>query len=253
MNAAVAAALDARLIASRGTFLLDLDIVLAPGRSLAIVGPNGAGKTTAIMCLIGAVPLDAGRIIVGGRVLDDVEGGIRVPIWRRGVGVVFQDYALFPHLSVLDNVAFGPRMAGRSGQRARLEALELLERFGVAGLAHRRPGEISGGQAQRIAIARAIAVRPTVLLLDEPLAALDVSIREEVRSSLAELLPALGLATILVTHDRADATALADDVIVMENGRCAQRGKMTSLTADPANDYVRRFVATEDEPPTVQG
>jgi molybdate transport system ATP-binding protein len=172
---------------------------------------------------------------IGDRVLDEV------PVEHRRVGYVFQDYLLFPHLSVLENVAFGPRALGHGRGEARAGASMWLERLGLGALAERRPRELSGGQAQRVALARALAAEPQVLLLDEPLAALDVEVRDEVRAELAAHLAEFAGATIVVTHDLADAVALATRTVVLEAGRVTQRGSLADLTAGPATPYVRRL------------
>jgi molybdate transport system ATP-binding protein len=228
--------LTASLRVSRGTFDLNLDLAVEPGRTLALVGPNGAGKSTALGAIAGLVP-NAGTVSVNGRVLDDL------PVEQRRVGYVFQDYLLFPHLTVLENVAFGPRAAGVGRSAARAAASVWLDRLDLAQFATRRPAQLSGGQAQRVALARALAADPEVLLLDEPLAALDVEIRADVRAELAHYLAGFDGVTIVVTHSLADATALAHDAVVLEAGRPTQRGSVADLIARPATPYVERLVA----------
>jgi molybdate transport system ATP-binding protein len=219
--------LDAALAVTRGDFTLELEIAVAPGRTLALLGPNGAGKSTALAALAGLVD-NEGLIVVNGRVLDDV------PVEQRRVGYVFQDYLLFPHLTVLQNVAFGaPRQV----------AEEWLERLDITALASRRPAQLSGGQAQRVALARALATSPDLLLLDEPLAALDVEVRGDVREELAGHLRDWGGLTIVVTHSLDDVTALAQDVVVVERGRASQRGSVRDLVRAPATPYVERLVS----------
>src|SRR5262245_3457396 len=165
--------LDAHIVVDRGTFRLDLPISVAAGEVVALLGPNGAGKTTALRALAGLLPLTAGHIRLASRVLDEPPNRAPVPPERRSIGVVFQDYLLFPHLTALDNVAFGPRRHGVARRAAREQAAGWLDRVGLTGYAHRKPRHLSGGQAQRVALARALAVGPQLLLLDEPLAALD--------------------------------------------------------------------------------
>ncbi len=228
--------LTAELRVARPGFSLDLALTVEPGRTLAIVGPNGAGKSTALDAIAGLVP-NAGTVGVGGRVLDGL------PVEHRRVGYVFQDYLLFPHLTVLENVEFGPRAAGLGRGAARAAASIWMERLDLGGLADRRPAHLSGGQAQRVALARALAIDPDVLLLDEPLAALDVELRDEVRAELATHLAAYPGLTIVVTHSRADVAALAHDVVVLERGRASQRGSLTDLAARPATQYVERLFA----------
>ena len=226
--------LVAELRVERGAFSLDLDFAVEPGRTLALVGPNGAGKSTALGAIAGLVP-NAGTVRVGDRVLDEL------PVEQRRVGYVFQDYLLFPHLTVLENVAFGPRATGMLRADAREAASDWLARLDLAALAQRRPAQLSGGQAQRVALARALATDPEVLLLDEPLAALDVEIRADVRAELATHLADYAGLTIVVTHSLADVAALAHDVIVLERGRATQRGSLAELTAAPATPYVERL------------
>ena len=226
--------LAAQLRVERGAFGLELELAVEPGRTLALVGPNGAGKSTALGAIAGLVP-NAGTVRVGDRVLDEL------PVEQRRVGYVFQDYLLFPHLTVLENVAFGPRATGMPRARAREAASAWLARLDLAALAQRRPAQLSGGQAQRVALARALATDPDVLLLDEPLAALDVEIRADVRAELATHLADYAGLTIVVTHSLADVAALAHDVIVLERGKATQRGSLAELTAAPATPYVERL------------
>ena len=211
---------------TRGAFTLDLDLAVQPGRVLALLGPNGAGKSTALAAIAGLVD-STGSITVGEREIGNV------PTEQRRIGFVFQDYLLFPHLTVLENVAFGS---------TRAVAHEWLRRFELADLANVRPPQLSGGQAQRVALARALAIAPDLLLLDEPLAALDVSIRSSIRDGLASHLRTLEIPTIVVTHDFEDVVALADDVIVIENGVATQRASVRDLVRSPATPYVERLV-----------
>jgi ABC-type sulfate/molybdate transport systems ATPase subunit len=199
--------------------------------TLALVGPSGAGKTSALRAAAGLLRPGSGRITLGDRVWFDAATGIDRRPEERSVGYVFQEYALFPHLSVSDNVAFGGRTRAR----------ELLERFSIAHLANTRPGSLSGGERQRVALARALARDPQVLLLDEPLAALDVQTRDTVRAELRSLLAELSLPTVLVTHDFEDAAALADRVGVLVDGRVLQSGAPSELVAAPASAFVAQF------------
>ena len=252
--------LSAAFSATTGTFTLDLALEVLPGRTLALLGPNGSGKTTAINALAGLIPLTKGRITVGGRVLEDVSSGAFVPPEHRRIGVVFQNYLLFPHLSVLENVAFGlrsrgsppavSRVASNAVERtvarsaARATATSWLERLGIAEFAARKPAELSGGQAQRVALARALAIEPDVLLLDEPLAALDVEVREQVREELAEHIRQFSGVTIVVTHSFADVAALASDVAVLERGQLSQRGSVREIVNAPETPWIQRLVDT---------
>lgn len=224
--------LDAAITATRGAFALEVEF--GAERALAIAGPNGAGKSTLLAALAGLVEA-TGSIRLGERSLDGL------PPEQRRIGCVFQDYLLFPHLTVLENVAFGPRALGRGRVAARATATSWLDRLGIPELADRRPAQLSGGQAQRVALARALATDPELLLLDEPLAALDVEVRDEVRAELAAHLSDWGGLTIVVTHDRADAAALASDILVIEGGRLAQRGTLGQLAAEPATPWIERF------------
>ena len=236
-------ALAATLRVRRGDFTLDLDLSVEPGETVALLGPNGAGKSTTIGCIAGIVAIDEGRIEVDGVVVDDPEAGILVSTEHRHVGLVFQDYRLFPHLSVLENIAFGPRARGVAKQTARAEAADWLDRFDLSAFASAKPASLSGGQSQRVALARALATRPAVLLLDEPLAALDVEIRDDVRAELAGHLRDFAGATLVITHDLADAAALASRVLVIENGSVTQRATLDELTANPATPWVSRLVS----------
>ncbi|MEV5409770.1 ABC transporter ATP-binding protein [Thermopolyspora sp. NPDC052614] len=228
--------LDARLVVTRPAFTLDIALRVAAGEVVALLGPNGAGKTTALRALAGLTALSQGEIVLGGRPLHTL------PAEDRPIGMVFQDYLLFPHLTTLDNVAFGPRCQGASKAEARRIAAELLERVGLADRAAARPRQLSGGQAQRVALARALAVRPELLLLDEPLAALDAHTRMEIRSQLRRHLAGFDGATVLVTHDPLDAMALADRLVVIENGSIVQQGAPAEVARRPRTDYVARLV-----------
>ena len=229
-------ALHADVAVVRGEQRIAAAFDVAPGHPLAIIGPNGAGKSSVLAAIAGLVPLEAGRVAIGSRPVDGL------PPERRRIGVVFQDYVLFPHLTVRDNVAFAARMRGRRAA-ARATAEPWLARYGLAGLADRLPSELSGGQAQRVALARALAADPEVLLLDEPMSALDVEVRAEMRSELATHVREFGGATVIVTHSPADAAALADSVLVLEQGRVTQRGTLDELRSNPATPYVERMLA----------
>ncbi|MEU8654964.1 ABC transporter ATP-binding protein [Streptomyces sp. NPDC048737] len=228
--------LDARLVVDRGDFRLDIALSAAPGDVVALLGPNGAGKTTALRALAGLVPLTGGRLRLDGSVLD------RTPPESRPVGVVFQDYLLFPHLSALDNVAFGPRCHGASKAEARALAAKWLERMGLAEHAGAKPRRLSGGQAQRVALARALATRPRLLLLDEPLAALDARTRLEVRARLRRHLADFEAVAVLVTHDPLDAMVLADRLVVIEDGTVVQEGAPSDIARHPRTDYIAQLV-----------
>jgi molybdate transport system ATP-binding protein len=238
----VTPALDARLLVERPAFRLDLALTAAPGEVVALLGPNGAGKSTALRALAGLLPLTAGHLSLDGTLLEDPATGLHTPAEERPVGVVFQDYLLFPHLSALDNVAFGLRCRGLRRAAARTEARPWLERMGLADHALARPGSLSGGQAQRVALARALAVRPRLLLLDEPLAALDARTRLDVRSRLRRHLAEFEAVAVLVTHDPLDAMVLADRLVVIEDGRQVQTGTPADIARHPRTDYIARLV-----------
>jgi molybdate transport system ATP-binding protein len=214
-------------------FELDLDLEVGV-ETLALAGPSGAGKTSVLRAIAGLARPDRGRIESEGTSWFDARRGIDVPPEQRSVGLVFQDYALFPHLNVERNVAFSA--ANGVG--------ELLDRFGISHLAQARPAELSGGERQRVALARALAREPSVLLLDEPLAALDAQTRARVRTELREHLHAAGLPTIVVTHDFADAAALADRIGVLVAGRLAQVGNAHELIAAPATPFVAELAGS---------
>jgi molybdate transport system ATP-binding protein len=222
---------------------LDLAVDLTVGEEIvAILGPNGAGKTSLLRALAGLLPIDAGRIAVDGQVLDDPAAGVFVPPERRPIGMVFQDYLLFPFLSARENVAFGLRTRKVPKAEARRRADELLARFGLADRALARPSQLSGGQAQRVALARAVVAEPRVLLLDEPLAALDAGARVEIRRRLLDHLARAPGARLLVTHDPVDAAAISDRVVILEAGRAVQAGAMDDIARHPRSTYVADLV-----------
>jgi molybdate transport system ATP-binding protein len=203
-----------------------------------LFGPSGCGKTTVLRCLAGLEKPERGRIHFGGETWFDAAGNIHLSPQRRGIGLVFQDYALFPHLDVEQNVGYGLRsLAAR--ERASLVG-EVLDRYGLAAHARKRPRQLSGGQQQRVALARAIVRRPRLLLLDEPLAALDTALREDLREDLRAQLDALSIPVLLVTHDRAEARLLADQLIVMHQGEVRQAGRAAEVFANPASPEVAR-------------
>ncbi|RZT12531.1 molybdate transport system ATP-binding protein [Kribbella sp. VKM Ac-2569] len=226
---------------SRGSFELALDLTVEPGEVVALLGPNGAGKTTALRAIAGLLALDRGRIALDDTVWDEPPRTFRTPD-RRPIGVVFQDYLLFNHLSCLENVAFGLRARGVEKQTARMEATRWLETVGLSEYARTRPRALSGGQAQRVALARALATDPELLLLDEPLAALDAGTTLHVRAELGQHLNRFEGRTLLVTHDPLDAMVLADRLVIIENGQVVQEGKPTEVAHRPRTDYVAQLV-----------
>jgi molybdate transport system ATP-binding protein len=234
--------LDARVVVERGGFTLDAELAIAPGEVAAVVGPNGAGKSLLVHALAGLAPLTDGRIELDGTVLADVAAGVHVGPDLRPIGVVFQDRLLFPHLSCLDNVAFGPRARGVPRREARRSATALLADVGLSSRAGTRPSELSGGEAQRVAIARALAIAPAALLLDEPLSALDAAARRSMRGELRRRLGGFGGCGLLVTHDLMDALGITDHVVVLEGGRVVQSGSVADVCARPKSSYVAEFV-----------
>ncbi|WP_324274006.1 ABC transporter ATP-binding protein [Blastococcus brunescens] len=225
---------------------LDLDI--AGGEFLALLGPSGCGKTTALRAIAGFDQPDGGRVLVDGR---DVTG---VPASKRDMGMVFQAYSLFPNLTVAENVAFGLRVRRRPKTEQTARAAELLDLVGLADRAARYPHQLSGGQQQRVALARALAVAPQVLLLDEPLSALDAQVRVQLREEIRRIQLELGITTVFVTHDQAEALSVADRVGVLRSGRLEQVDTPDELYERPATAFVAEFVGTMNRvPATVSG
>ncbi|MFL6159450.1 MAG: sulfate/molybdate ABC transporter ATP-binding protein [Marmoricola sp.] len=214
---------------------LDISFEVAAGETVALLGPNGAGKSTALAVLAGLLRPDAGTVVLDGRTLVDTATRTDVAPHRRSVALLAQDPLLFPHLSVRENVAFGPRSAGASRSRSRDLADHWLAETGVADLAHRRPGQVSGGQAQRIAVARALATDPALLLLDEPMASLDVSVTPALRQTLRRVLA--DRTAVIVTHDVLDALLLADRVVVLEGGRVVEDGPTRDVLSRPRSRF----------------
>jgi len=234
--------LDAVVGMTLGPLALDVTLDAQPGETVVLLGPNGAGKTTMLRAIAGLLPVDSGHIVLDGQVLDDPRTATWTPPERRSVGYVFQDHALFPHLSALENVAFGLRARGIRHRDARERAQAWLERVGVGTHAAARPRGLSGGQAQRVALARALAPEPRVLLLDEPLAALDATGRIATRRELRRHLAAHDGVRVVVTHDPVDAMTLGDRVVVVEAGRVVQAGPLADLRARPRSRYVADLV-----------
>ena len=227
--------LEAAVRVRRDGFTLDVTVSAAAGETVAVLGPNGAGKTTLLRALAGLEDME-GRVTLDGEVLEDSDRGVHVPAERRHAGLVFQDHILFPHLSVLENVAFGLRARGKP--HARAAARKWLDDAGLGDRAEALPRALSGGQAQRIALLRALATEPKLLLLDEPLSSLDVSIRAEVRRELTRQLASFSGVRLLVTHDPLEAMALADRLVVLERGEVVQSGKPEEVTARPRSRFV---------------
>ena len=206
------------------------------GQIISLLGPSGCGKTTTLRVIAGFDTPDAGEILIAGQ---DMRG---MRAYERNVGLLFQDYALFPHMTVDQNVAYGMRHRGVDRREIPDRTAAMLELVKLTGLERRRPAQLSGGQQQRVALARALATGPEVMLLDEPLSALDAKLRQELRVELKEILNAAGSTTIVVTHDQEEAMSLAEHVIVMDRGRIMQQGKPTEIYARPANKFVAEFI-----------
>ncbi len=211
---------------------------IAPGEFFALLGPSGSGKTTCLRLIAGFELPDAGRVSLGG---EDVSG---VPPYERNVNTVFQDYALFPHMNVLENVAYGPRVRGISSEERRRRAAEMLSLVRLEAMAERSPAQLSGGQKQRVALARALINQPGVLLLDEPLGALDLKLREQMQIELKTLQRRLGITFVYVTHDQGEALSMADRVAVFNEGRIEQLDTPRALYMRPRTAFVARFVGS---------
>ena len=221
-----------------GTLDLQVQFEVKAGGLIALLGPNGSGKTTVLRCLAGLAPIDSGRIAIDEVVVDDPTAGTFIEPEQRSTGFVYQNYVLFEHLSVIENVAYGLRARKTAKSQARAVALEWIERVGLGEYAALRPRALSGGQAQRAALARALATNPRLLLLDEPLAALDAGTRSVVRRDLFRHLETFDGMRILVTHDPVDAYALADRVAILDGGRIVQTGTLAEVSAHPRSRYV---------------
>jgi molybdate transport system ATP-binding protein len=226
----------------RDGFGLEAAFVAEPGETVGLLGPNGAGKSTLVSVLAGVLEPSAGRVELDGSVLEDRAAGVHVPPEERSVGIVFQDLLLFPHLSARDNVAFPLRARGTPAGEANDRALALLERLGVAARASVRPSELSGGEAQRVALARALVAEPRLLLLDEPLSALDVRARSTIRSLVRETLRTFPGIRLLITHDPVEAAMLSNRLVLLEEGRVTQQGTPEEIRSAPRTPFAADLV-----------
>ncbi|MGH4009715.1 MAG: sulfate/molybdate ABC transporter ATP-binding protein [Pseudonocardiaceae bacterium] len=240
--------LDIEVAVRRGDFDLDATVAAGPGEVVAVLGRNGSGKSTLLAAVAGLLRPDAGRIVLNGRVLTDTAAGVQVAPHRRRVGLLAQEPLLFPHLSVLDNVAFGPRSAGTRKQPARDAAMRRLTEVDAVQFAQRRPRRLSGGQAQRIALARALASDPDLLLLDEPLSAVDVEFAPALRALLRSVLQ--DRLAIIVTHQVIDALVLADRVVVLDGGRVVEQGATRDVLTRPRSAFAARLAGLNLVPGT---
>jgi molybdate transport system ATP-binding protein len=243
-------ALDAHLVVRRGSFVLDVALSAASGEVVAVLGPNGAGKSTLLGVLAGLLRADAGHVRLGDVTVAEPVAGVHVPPHRRGVGLLAQQALLFPHLTAVGNVAFGPRAHGVPRAAAEGRARELLTAVDAAELADRRPAQMSGGQQQRVALARALAPRPDLLLLDEPLAALDVDATPAMRALLRRVIREAGQTAVLVTHSALDALVLADRVLVLTDGRTVEQGPTREVLARPRSPFTARIAGLDLVPGT---
>jgi molybdate transport system ATP-binding protein len=234
--------LAAAVRATRGEFTVDVELAAAADELVVLLGPNGAGKSTLLHALAGLLPAAEGRIELAGEVLLDTGTGVDLPPERRPVGVVFQDGLLFPHLTLAANVAFGLRARGTGRRAAQQRALGWLDRIGLADRAGDRPSTLSGGQAQLVALARALATEPALLLLDEPLSALDAQARPAVRTALRRHLDEFSGVRVVVTHDPIEALVLADRLVVLEHGRVTQVGPPSEVSRRPRSPYAASVV-----------
>ena len=223
--------------------LNELNLTMAPGELVALLGPSGCGKTTALRLVAGLEEANSGRVVFGGK---DVTG---LPASKRDVGMVFQAYSLFPHMTAMQNVAFGLTLRRKTADERLLRAGEMLELVGLSGFADRYASQLSGGQQQRVALARALAIEPTVLLLDEPLSALDAKVRSRLRDEIRRVQLEIGITTLFVTHDQEEALAIADRVGVMQSGHLEQLGPPTEIYSRPATPFVAEFVGLTNRLP----
>lgn len=226
---------------NRTPALFPTDLTLEHGQFTTLLGPSGCGKTTLLRMLAGLEQPDAGEIYADGECIYSADKRIDVPTHKRNLGMVFQDFALWPHMTVYENVAFGLR-AGRQKAELHQKVTEALDMVRLQGMEDRYPHQLSGGQQQRVAFARAVAVRPGVILFDEPLSALDAVLREEMRLEMMALVRDMGLTALYVTHDQVEAMSMSDEIVVMQKGRIMQKGAPETIYSSPSNAYVASFI-----------
>lgn len=222
--------------------LTGINISMEKGTFLALLGPSGCGKTTLLQAIAGLTSIDGGKIIIDGTIVS--EEGREVPAEKRNIGMVFQDFALWPHMNVFENVAFGLTLRGIRGNELKYRVVETLAIFHMEDYVSRYPHELSGGQKQRIAMARAIAPKPHLILMDEPLSSLDAGLRDEMRYELVRIFKQLNMTVVYVTHDQMEAMSMADQIVILKNGRCEQIGVPESLYYEPVSEYVARFMGS---------
>ncbi|MEP7031699.1 MAG: ABC transporter ATP-binding protein [Pseudolabrys sp.] len=237
---------DLRLRLGDNEILKGVSLSVTPGQVVALLGPSGSGKTTLLRAVAGLEQPHAGSIGIGDKVFYDGTGKIDLPAEKRGLGLVFQSYALWPHRSVFDNVAYGLKLRGTPTAEIKTRVEKTLAQIGLGHLAARFPHQLSGGQQQRVAIARALVYEPPVILLDEPLSNLDAKLREEARAWLRTLIVTLGLSAIHVTHDQVEAMAIADRIILLNGGVVAQEGAPTALYNEPASLFAAEFMGSNN-------
>jgi iron(III) transport system ATP-binding protein len=226
--------------------LKDVSVSVPAGQVVALLGPSGSGKTTLLRAIAGLERPHAGSIFIDDRIFFDAGRGIELPAEQRGLGLVFQSYALWPHRNVFDNVAYGLKLRGKSGDEIKQRVDKALSQIGLRHLAARFPHQLSGGQQQRVAIARALVYEPPVILLDEPLSNLDAKLREEARAWLRTLIVTLGLSAICVTHDQIEAMAIADRITLLDAGTMTQEGTPTQLYNEPATLFAAEFMGSNN-------
>ncbi|MFY9600591.1 MAG: ABC transporter ATP-binding protein [Pseudolabrys sp.] len=237
---------DVALRLGDNEILKGVSVAVPAGEVVALLGPSGSGKTTLLRAIAGLETPHSGSIAIGDRVFFDAAHGVELPAEERGLGLVFQSYALWPHRTVFDNVAYGLKLRGVSAAEIKTRVEKTLSQIGLGHLAARYPHQLSGGQQQRVAIARALVYEPPVILLDEPLSNLDAKLREEARAWLRTLIVTLGLSAIHVTHDQVEAMAIADRIVLLDAGIIAQEGPPTALYNEPATLFAAEFMGSND-------